>query len=149
MVQQRRKGVEGEQELARHFIQEGFVARRGQQHRGGPDAPDVIVDDLPWLHVECKRTEKLNVYDAMVQAMHDCAGQHMPVVCHRRSHRRWLAILSLDDLLAIIRNTPNVGPASQIPGLEVFTEEVEPEEEDAAIAELFEHVKAPGGTTGT
>lgn len=64
----RRKGAVGERALAAYLSGEGFPATRGQQHRGGPDAPDVIVEALPGLHFECKRTERLNVYDALDQA---------------------------------------------------------------------------------
>ena len=128
----------GEQELARHFLQEGFRARRGQQHRGGPDAPDVIVDDLPWLHVECKRTETLTPYAALTQAQDDAGDDQLPIVCHRRNHHEWIAIIRLDDLLTIIRNTPNVGPASEIPGFESITEQ-EADEQDLTVAQLFEN----------
>ena len=40
------KGAHGERELAAILTAEGFDARRGLQHRGGPDSPDVIVPSL-------------------------------------------------------------------------------------------------------
>ena len=98
----RRKGKRGERELAAVLSAEGFPATRGQQHRGGSDSPDVIVPSLPGLHIECKRTEKLSLYDAIAQAENDAGGK-LPVVAHRRNDCEWLAILPLTDLLAILR----------------------------------------------
>jgi Holliday junction resolvase len=100
----RRKGERGERELARVLTAEGFPATRGQQHRGGPDSPDVTVPSLPGIHFEAKRTERLSLYDAIAQARQD-AGDRLPIVAHRRNHCEWLAILPLVDLLTIIRDS--------------------------------------------
>ena len=100
----RRKGKRGELELASLLTAEGFPATRGQQHRGGPDSPDVIVPTLPGIHFEAKRTERLSLYDAVAQAKSD-AGDKLPVIGHRRNACEWLAILPLVDLLAILRES--------------------------------------------
>lgn len=100
----RRKGKRGERELARLLTAEGFPAVRGQQHRGGPGSPDVVVASLPAIHFEAKRCEKLALYDALDQARRD-AGDKLPVVAHRRNGCEWVAILRLDDLLAIVRES--------------------------------------------
>ncbi len=97
-----RKGQRGELELARLLSAEGFAATRGAQHRGGSDSPDVVCRDLPGLHFECKRCERLHLYDALEQAKAD-AGKRLPVVAHRRNGHEWVAILRLGDLLALIR----------------------------------------------
>lgn len=68
---QRDKGKRGEQELARVFRDYGFKdAHRTQQFcgRGGESAD---VTGLPKIHVESKRTERLNLYDAIAQAKND------------------------------------------------------------------------------
>ena len=59
---------------------------------------------LPGLHIEVKRTERLNLYDALEQAIDDMAEDDIPVVLHRRNHKPWVAIVRLDDLprLAIL-----------------------------------------------
>ena len=100
----RRKGKRGERELAAALTAEGFEARRGQQFRGGPDSPDVIVPSLPGIHWEAKRTERLSLYDALAQATNE-AGDKLPIVAHRRNHFEWVAVLRLVDLLAIIRES--------------------------------------------
>jgi len=63
------------------------------------------VEGLPWLHVECKRTEKLALYDAIDQARRDAAEMQIPIVAHRRSRHRWVAILDLRDFLRLARET--------------------------------------------
>jgi Holliday junction resolvase len=94
----RRKGVRGELELAHWLVERGFDARRGQQFRGGDDSPDIITN-LPY-HIEVKRTERLQLYDAMEQAIRDSGGD-VPIVAHRRNRGEWLAIMRLEDLLAL------------------------------------------------
>ncbi len=101
------KGKRGDVEFAAILTAEGFDARRGQQHRGGPDSPDVIVPSLPSIHFEAKRTERLSLYDAVAQARRD-AGDKLPIVAHRRNASEWVAILTLTDLLAIIHESSYV-----------------------------------------
>jgi len=101
----RNKGAGGERELARELSRLlGVEARRGQQRCGGPDSPDVKID-IPDLHIECKRTERLRLYEAMEQAIKDASkgldeGQQpkVPVVCHRSNRRPWLLTVRLEDL---------------------------------------------------
>ncbi len=76
----RRKGKVGERELAALFREHGLTARRGQQFQGGPGSPDAVVDDLPWLRVECKRTERLKLCEAMDQSRCDAGAELLPMV---------------------------------------------------------------------
>ena len=99
----RRKGAVGERELAAVLTGEGFDAVRGRQFRGGADSPDVIVPSLD-VHFECKRTERLSLYDALAQARSESGGK-LPIVAHRRNNCEWVAILPLTDLLAILRES--------------------------------------------
>lgn len=97
----RRKGKVGERELAKELIRLfGCQARRGQQFSGSNESPDVVCD-IPGLHWEVKRTERLVLWDAMEQAVGD-AGQAAPIVCHRPNGRPWLAIVRLDDLPEVV-----------------------------------------------
>ncbi len=100
----RRKGAVGERELAAVLSAEGFPATRGQQHRGGPGSPDVLVPSLPAVHFEAKRCERLSLYTALAQARRD-AGDKVPVVAHRKNASEWVAILRLTDLLSILRES--------------------------------------------
>ena len=93
----RNKGKRGERELAKELERIlGVEARRGVQHCGGPDSPDVIVE-IPGIHIECKRTEHFRLYEALEQAIED-AGDKVPLVIHRSNRRPWVAIVRLDDL---------------------------------------------------
>ena len=68
MVNSRNKGKAGELELAHELTRIlGCEARRGQQFSGSPDSPDVMTN-LPGLHIECKRVERFNLYDALAQS---------------------------------------------------------------------------------
>ena len=96
----RAKGADAERELAK-VISElfGISARRGQQFSGSPDSPDVVA--WPGVHIECKRTEKLQLYPAMEQAEREC-GDKVPVVIHRRSRDSWMLTVRLDRLKDLI-----------------------------------------------
>ena len=103
----REKGKRGELELAAVLREHGFDdARRGQQYSGGGDSPDVV--GVPKVHLECKRVEALALYPAYFQACRDAAPGNVPVVAHRKNGTAkhplpWLAILSLDDYLLMVR----------------------------------------------
>ena len=98
MAQSRRKGADGERELANLLKTYGFDARRGQQYHGGGDSPDVV--GLPGVHIECKRVEKLNVEAAMAQSRRDAEGtKDVPVVMHRRNREKWKVTMDLDEFM--------------------------------------------------
>ena len=101
-INSRAKGKRGELELAAFFRAHGFdEARRGVQYKGGADSPDVV--GLPGYQVECKRVERGNLYDWLDQATNDSGPGHVPLVCHRRSRSDWVAILPLDQFLALVK----------------------------------------------
>ena len=62
----------------------------------------MICDDLWFIHFEVKCVERLNIEDAMDQARQD-AGGSMPVVAHKRKHRRWLVTLEAKDFFRLVR----------------------------------------------
>lgn len=103
MINSKQKGKRGELEFVKYLKEKGYDARRGQQFKGTPDSPDIICDSLPY-HFEVKRTERLNVYDAMAQATRD-AGDYMPVVVHKKNNSKWIAIMDIDDLFDLIKIT--------------------------------------------
>jgi len=98
MTNSNQKGKRGEREAAKAVSAVlGCSARRGQQFCGGGDSPDIVVD-LPGVHFEVKRTERLCLYKAMKQASDDASVDSIPVVLHRRNKKDWLAIVPLEDL---------------------------------------------------
>jgi len=71
-------------------------ARRTAQYCGNTgDAAD-ITGALDGIHIECKRVEKLNIYDAVNQAKRDAKGGLLPTVFHRKNHCEWLVTMPLD-----------------------------------------------------
>lgn len=94
----REKGKRGEREVALLLRSHGYDARRGVQYHGGADSPDVV--GLPGIHIEVKRTERLDLYGALAQSIGD-AGQEMPVVFHRRNDCRWVVIQPAEDWLKL------------------------------------------------
>lgn len=96
------KGKRGERDLAAFLRECGYGdARRGRQFSGDPTAPDVVGFD-PRFHLEVKFVEKLNVHEALAQAIAD-AGLKIPLVVHKRSRGQWLATIRLDDLIRILQ----------------------------------------------
>lgn len=95
-MRSKRKGKVGEREAAAELTRLGIQARRGCQFAGGEDSPDVRAE-LPGVHFEVKRTEKLTLWSAIDQATRD-AGDSVPVVLHRPNRRPWLLVVPLDRL---------------------------------------------------
>lgn len=97
----KRKGNSGERELLRILKSQGIEARRNDQtYKCGVDNPDIsaIIANLP-VHIEVKRTERFNLYEAMEQAVHDANGHAIPIVAHRRNNKPWCICILLDDFL--------------------------------------------------
>lgn len=97
----RRKGKEGELELARALRALGYDCRRGQQYSGANGDADVV--GLPGIHIECKRVERLNLTDAMHQALRDSSPEELPAVFHRRNSEPWLVTMPLESWIEIYR----------------------------------------------
>ena len=103
-INSKRKGKTGELELSRKLKEHGYEARRSVQYNGKEEEGQADVLGLPGIHIECKRTERLNLYDAMDQAKRDCEGkERLPVVFHRKNNSEWLAIMTLDDFMNLYR----------------------------------------------
>lgn len=100
----RRKGANGERELAKRLREYGYEnARRGQQYCGANGDAD-IVDALPGIHIECKRVERLNIEDAMAQSKHDARADEIPVVIHRKNDCEWLCTMRLSDWVELYKD---------------------------------------------
>ncbi len=102
---QREKGKRGERELASKLREYGYNARRGQQFCGANGDADVV--GLEDIHIECKRTERLSIYEALAQAKADKKESEKPIVCHRKNHSEWVVIQPLDDWIELYREWQN------------------------------------------
>ena len=99
------KGKKGELELAHKLQEYGYEARRSVQYNGKYGQADVI--GLPHIHVEVKRVEKLNLYNAMEQAQRDAKGDDSPAVFHRKNRSNWLVTMELDDFMKFYKGYEN------------------------------------------
>lgn len=98
----RDKGKRGERMLVRFLRDQGYEARRTAQYCGkSGDASDVV--GLRGLHIECKFVERLNVREALRQAIRDAAAGLIPTVFHKRSNEEWLVTLRAEDFMTIYR----------------------------------------------
>lgn len=100
-INSRAKGAAGERELSRKLKEYGYDTRRGQQFCGANGDADVV--GLPFIHIECKRVERLNLEDAMAQSKHDAREGEIPVVMHRKNNCEWLVTLQLERFIELYR----------------------------------------------
>lgn len=104
MVNSKQKGKNGELSLARKLREYGYDVRRSVQYNGKAEEgqPDLV--GLPGIHVECKRTERLNLYDAVNQAKRDSEGtDDLPAVFHRKNNCEWVVIMPIYAWMTIYR----------------------------------------------
>ena len=115
----KRKGASGERDVAKQLNQyklpdgEPVVAKRGCQHAGGMDSPDVT-HNIQNLHLEVKRCETMSpskARESLAQAKRD-AGTNLPVVVWRSNRTDWVCMLSLAGLLELLGCTV-CGPVSE------------------------------------
>lgn len=104
------KGKRGEREWAKFCQDHGFPeVRRGQQY-SGLEGEDCV--NLPGIHQEVKREERLNIDEALAQAIRDAADGAIPIVAHRKNaerpremqarfYRGWKVTMRAEDFLAI------------------------------------------------
>lgn len=99
-----RKGRAGELELCRLLQAQGIPAEPGMPVSFGA-TPDVV--GIPGIHAEVKRVERLNVPEAMVQAMQDAAWfqDGVPTLFHRRNRSPWLVTMRLEDWLDLYQQS--------------------------------------------
>lgn len=97
----KRKGNAGERELAAILREHGYNTRRGQQFSGANG--DADVEGLPGIHIEVKRVERLNIYNAIKQSIRDARPGEMPAVFHRRNREKWLVTMPLEYWLELYR----------------------------------------------
>ncbi len=99
-----KKGRAGELELCRILQGYGISAQPGQALNFGT-VPDVV--GIPHIHCEVKRVERLNVPEAMGQAVRDSEkfNDGIPTLFHRRNRQPWLVTMQLTDWVAIYKKS--------------------------------------------
>jgi Holliday junction resolvase len=97
----REKGKRGERQWRDELRANGYAARRGQQFSGSPESPDVVCPSLPF-HFEVKVVQKLNIWEAIKQAIRDALGK-VPIVAHKRNFGGWLVTMEAETFFKILR----------------------------------------------
>lgn len=102
-VNSKQKGARFERELARILRDYGYGdAHRTAQYCGNTgDASDV--EGLPYIHIEAKHQERMNLYDWMAQAKHDAKGEAFPAVFHKKNNAAILVTMELKDFMTIYK----------------------------------------------
>lgn len=83
-INSREKGARYEIHVAKRIREYGFKAERGCQHAGGKDSPDVKTN-MKFIHLECKKVEKLNIWNALHQSKRDAGEDENPAVVFSRN----------------------------------------------------------------
>lgn len=98
-----RKGKHGERQAAKYLRSLGFGdVRRGQQHAGGPESPDVV--GIPGIHIEVKFGVKGMELGTMLhataisQSKREAADGDAWCVLWKRPHsQQWLLTVQLNS----------------------------------------------------
>lgn len=99
VINSRAKGNRGEREFAKFLRANGFSeARRGQQY-SGIEGEDVV--GLRYIHIECKRIERLNIQDALDQSIRDKKEETLPIVAYRKNRGKWIIFMTAEDWLKL------------------------------------------------
>lgn len=108
MTNSKQKGKRGELECADVLRKLGFPeVRRSVQYNGkGDGLADLI--GINGVHIEVKRNEHLNIYDAYEQAEGDARSGDTPTVIFRKNNKRWLVALSIEDWAKLIHGGSDV-----------------------------------------
>lgn len=99
-INSKQKGSRGEREVANMLKEYGYDCRRGQQYNG-LDGEDVV--GLSGIHIEVKRVEGLQLYNAIDQAKRDANNDKFPCVFHKRNNHEWVVIMLFDNWIELYR----------------------------------------------
>jgi Holliday junction resolvase len=104
MTHSRDKGKRGELEVVALFRKYGFDAERVPLSGATNVMKGDALVDVPDLHVEVKRAERICLPEWIEQASAQAAaeGKTRWLLCLRRNNERWRAVLDLETLLAML-----------------------------------------------
>ena len=102
MTNSRQKGKRAELQVAHMFKDHGFDARRSQQYAGINNDADVV--GAPFLHIEVKHVERLNLRAAVDQSVRDAKEDEIPVVIHKQNRQPWLVTMGFDDFMSFYKS---------------------------------------------
>ena len=97
-INSKKKGKAGELECAKILRELGFPdVRRTAQYNGKELESLADLVGIDGCHLEVKRNERLNIYDAYEQAVRDSKEDETPTVLFRKNGKPWLVVQSIED----------------------------------------------------
>jgi Holliday junction resolvase len=98
----KRKGGEGEREVANIFNDRGLKSRRTVQYNGQAGDSDILVEELSEFFFEVKRQNLINLHEWWKQVTADAKGK-TPVLVFRRDRDEWRVVMSLTDWITLAK----------------------------------------------
>ena len=100
-INSKNKGKTGELEFCKKMREYGYDIRRSVQYCGNGENGEADVVGLEYIHCEIKRVERLNIDEAIEQAIRDTKDDKFPAVFHRKNRKSWLVTMPLEYWIQI------------------------------------------------
>ena len=102
-INSKRKGKKGELYVVNRFKEEGYDCNRTAQFKGNTGRADDI-EGIDYIHAEVKFVEKLNLMEAMNQAVRDSLASDrkaMPTVFHKKNYHELMITMRFTDWIKL------------------------------------------------
>lgn len=99
----KQKGKRGELYMVKKFKENGYECNRTAQFKGNTGRADDI-EGIDYIHAEVKFVERLNIHEAMIQAIRDTIASRrfaFPTIFHKRSREECLVTMRFDDWIKL------------------------------------------------
>ena len=99
----KKKGKRGELYVVNKFKEYGYECNRTAQFKGNTGRADDI-EGIDYIHAEVKFVEKLNLSEAMNQAIRDSLASDrnaMPTVFHKKNYEELMVTMRFDDWIKL------------------------------------------------
>ena len=102
-INKKQKGKRGELYVVNKFKDNGFKCNRTAQFKGNTGRADDI-EGIDYIHAEVKFVEKLNLIEAMNQAVRDSLASDrkaMPTVFHKKNYHELMVTMRFTDWIKL------------------------------------------------
>lgn len=102
-INSKRKGKKGELYVVNKFKEWGYECNRTAQFKGNTGRADDI-EGIDYIHAEVKFVEKLNLSEAMNQAIRDNLASNrkaMPTVFHKKNYQELMVTQRFSDWIKL------------------------------------------------
>lgn len=102
-INSKHKGKKGELYVVNRFKENGYECNRTAQFKGNTGRADDI-EGIDYIHAEVKFVEKLNLSEAMNQAIRDNLAsdrQAFPTVFHKKNYQELMVTMRFSDWIKL------------------------------------------------